>query len=225
MGSARHRMIASGMAGYATDGLLLFLDGINNTGNGHDSTATVWKDLSGNNQDYDIGSNTFGSDHLICGSNGLKSNTSLPSDYKYIEMILENSGTATATILLIPAGNAYVSFINHVNHLMALNGSAGNYPRLDLSAVFTDKIQLSWPKEFNAQGVYNKAYLNGIEAVTTTASPGTWSYTHLDYLFCYNRLTDNVFKGNVYAVRIYDHVLSDDERIANWNMDRLRYNL
>lgn len=36
---------------YATEGLLLHLDGENNTGNGHSSTATTWKDLSGNGND------------------------------------------------------------------------------------------------------------------------------------------------------------------------------
>lgn len=225
MGSARHRVMAAGMAGYATDGLLLFLDGINNTGSGHNNSATTWKDLSGNNRDYDIGNNHFADDHLICSSKGLNTSNSLPSDYAYIEMILENSGAETTTMVLIPSGNQYISFITHGTHALALNGSAGDYPRLDISSVFTDKLHYSWPKEYKADGTYNKAYLNNELAVTTTASAGSWGTVKLNHLFCYNNIGDNVYKGNVYAVRIYDHVLSDDERIANWNMDRLRYNL
>ena len=37
-----------------TDGLLVWYDGENNTGNGHSSTTTVWKDLSGNGNDAQI---------------------------------------------------------------------------------------------------------------------------------------------------------------------------
>ena len=36
---------------YIKDGLILYYDAINNTGNGHDANATVWKDLSGNGND------------------------------------------------------------------------------------------------------------------------------------------------------------------------------
>ena len=46
-----NKAIAVKDTGYVSDGLVLYLDGINNTGNGHDSNATTWKDLSGNNND------------------------------------------------------------------------------------------------------------------------------------------------------------------------------
>ena len=36
---------------YVNSGLILHYDGIDNTGNGHDSSSTIWKDLSGNNND------------------------------------------------------------------------------------------------------------------------------------------------------------------------------
>ncbi len=36
---------------YIKNGLMVAYDGINNTGNGHNDTATVWKDLSGNGND------------------------------------------------------------------------------------------------------------------------------------------------------------------------------
>ena len=36
---------------YVKDGLYMYLDAINNTGNGHSKTATTWKDLSGNSHD------------------------------------------------------------------------------------------------------------------------------------------------------------------------------
>lgn len=36
---------------YIKNGLILHLDGINNTGNGHSNTTTTWKDLSGRGND------------------------------------------------------------------------------------------------------------------------------------------------------------------------------
>ena len=36
---------------YVTDGLILYYDAVNNTGNGHSNTETTWKDLSGNGND------------------------------------------------------------------------------------------------------------------------------------------------------------------------------
>ena len=225
MGSTRHRMIASGMAGYATDGLILFLDGIDNTGNGHNSSATTWVDISGNGHDYSIGTNTFGDDHLVCGSKGLQTSSALPSTYAYMELVIENSGLETTTMFIIPSGNAYCSFIAHSTKMMAPNNTYGSYPRVDLSDIFTDKIQLSWPKEYQSNGTYNKFYLNGQQEPTSNASGGNWAHTHLDYLFCYNSLTDNVYKGKVYAVRVYDRVITEAERIANYNMDKARFNL
>ena len=37
---------------YVTDGLILYYDAVNNTGNGHSNTETTWKDLSGNGNDF-----------------------------------------------------------------------------------------------------------------------------------------------------------------------------
>lgn len=36
---------------YVTNGVIAYYDAENNTGNGHNSTTTIWKDLSGNNND------------------------------------------------------------------------------------------------------------------------------------------------------------------------------
>ena len=46
-------------AKYADNGLVLYYDGINNTGNGHSSNITSWKDLSGNGNDGEISGGTW----------------------------------------------------------------------------------------------------------------------------------------------------------------------
>ena len=55
--------IAVNKYGYVLDGLELYYDGIDNTGEGvHDNNSTVWKDLSGNNHDGTL--NNFGANAI-----------------------------------------------------------------------------------------------------------------------------------------------------------------
>ncbi len=49
---------------YIKNGLILYLDGINNTGSGHSNTSTIWKDLSGNNNNGTITGATWKSTGL-----------------------------------------------------------------------------------------------------------------------------------------------------------------
>ncbi|MBR0350899.1 MAG: type II secretion system protein [Clostridia bacterium] len=46
------------------DGLLVWYDGENNTGSGHSSTTTVWKDLSGNGRDGVMNNTTIGNNYV-----------------------------------------------------------------------------------------------------------------------------------------------------------------
>ncbi|MBQ6769949.1 MAG: hypothetical protein IJP44_03080 [Bacteroidales bacterium] len=62
---------------YISDGLIMYLDGICNTRNGHDTTATVWEDLIGN---YDLTINNYSSytwedNHFLGLGNGGYLNT------------------------------------------------------------------------------------------------------------------------------------------------------
>jgi len=53
--------------GYVEEGLYLHYDAISNTENGHSSTVTTWKDLSGNNHDGKIiGTAIWNENSLIC---------------------------------------------------------------------------------------------------------------------------------------------------------------
>ena len=48
----------SALNGYISDGLIMYLDGINNTRNGHSTTTNVWEDLMGN---YDLAVSNYSS--------------------------------------------------------------------------------------------------------------------------------------------------------------------
>ena len=79
---------------YNTDGLILLLDGINNTRNGHSTTTTTWEDLSGNNNDFtklDSASNALWSDNSYVGD---ATNRTLVLN----KAILENSNECTVEV-------------------------------------------------------------------------------------------------------------------------------
>lgn len=53
------------LADYVVGGLQLHLDGLLNTGAAHDSSATVWSDLSGNGRDATLAGNPSGESHWV----------------------------------------------------------------------------------------------------------------------------------------------------------------
>ena len=53
------------LADYAAGGMQLHLDGLLNAGTAHDSSATVWSDLSGNGRDATLAGNPSGESHWV----------------------------------------------------------------------------------------------------------------------------------------------------------------
>lgn len=72
--------------GYVTDGLVLYYDAINNTGSGHSSSTTTWKDLSGNGNDGTVTGGTWTGNTLNFSisnnSNGVKTNKNFAIDFE-----------------------------------------------------------------------------------------------------------------------------------------------
>lgn len=71
------RLVKEVHSGYISDGLIMYLDGINNTRNGHSTTTNVWEDLMGN---YDLAltnysSYTWEDNHFLGLGNGGYLNT------------------------------------------------------------------------------------------------------------------------------------------------------
>lgn len=226
MVSVRRRILESASAdlgNYVTDDMVFWLDGINNTFRGHDSASEYWYDLSGNGHDFAIGSyNTWSDDHLTM-YRGIATENALPSDFKHTEIVFKNAGNETTTMMIFPHGNKYVCFFAHSTQALAPNGSAGSYPRLSLADSWTDLHAVSFPRDYNAGTDLNKIYLDGQLATTTTASSGTWNNVQYKRIGGYSSLTDDPYKGNIYAIRLYNRVLTDAEILQNWYEDQRRF--
>lgn len=92
---------------YAKNGLVLMLDGENNTGIGHSKTATTWKDLSGNENNATLANfnNTSRSGWFSNGiafdgkddTGTIKDNATIKPTSQTIEILLQKDADATPT--------------------------------------------------------------------------------------------------------------------------------
>lgn len=218
--------------GYVTDGLTAFYDAINNTGSGHSSNAKVWKDLSGNGNDlthqgseevtwnekaYDFVQpetnyfETTGSVSLGNSARTIEIVCSLEEDG--VENILglgtENSGTLNDIIY----NNNGININNYGNQA---NEGIEDRPlekgRTYITTITYDNTNHTTSYYTNLQGKDNVSFAN-INTASSTLTVG--------------RGKDSTHNKNkrfkIQAIRIYNRVLTEEERITNYMLDKQRY--
>lgn len=198
---------------YATDGLILWLDGIKNTQSGHDANAEYWEDLSGNGLDYHyLSANIIHDTYLdVNGVGGDKKRGFTNSEKQAIqngtvEIVYDFANTGTDARIVLPLGNV-------PNTTSRKNGcilfGTGNTTK---SIAITDGIH-----------TYNSSMYKDGETAANQGQTVSWGSTH-EYLFSWGGSTYG-FKGCVYALRIYGRVLSEAEIIKNFQADRVRFGI
>ena len=97
------------LADYAVGGLQLHLDGLLNTGTAHDSSATVWSDLSGNGRDATLAGNSSGASEWNAAGDGY--------------FFASNAVFATGAAATFSLGHAYtmqtLGEVNFADHILA----------------------------------------------------------------------------------------------------------
>ena len=106
--------------GYIRDKLLLYLDGINNTRNGHNEDSTLWEDLSGNEKDVELRDFSYNAENGVYLGDKIKD---LLKDDFTIEMIL-NCGEDNSRDILI--GNYGQPYGFNIERLALTNGYNNN---------------------------------------------------------------------------------------------------
>lgn len=82
---------------YIKDGMQVWYDGINNTGSGHSSTTTTWKDLSGNGRDGKMTDVTMGSNYAeFNGTSSWVNMGEINSDYITMEAVFSSKVVTTS---------------------------------------------------------------------------------------------------------------------------------
>ena len=116
--------IATNKYGYVSRGLEIYYDGIDNTGSGHSTTTTTWKDLSGNNRNGTLKNMTASN---AWGSEGLKFDGI--DDYVLIaEMNYDNiTMEAVATKGLSKKSKCIIANLESGGYQLATSGNYGFY--------------------------------------------------------------------------------------------------
>lgn len=229
---------------YVTNGLILHYDAINNTGNGHDNNATVWKDLSGNGNDGNLVNmnNTAGSgwdsDSLILDG---------VDDYVHAKNPAFTSigDKPNITVEVVSSKEtvsygAVLSFTLRVNEIayMDLWTATDDYRLYE--AIFSGQTENDKKVNFSI-GEYqlNKynlitygkddknyfAYLNGQYKEGEQVSDMDIGWTNDNLVIGASANCDYPFKGRIKSIRIYNRALTAEEIIQNYNIDKDRYNL
>lgn len=220
---------------YVKQGMILHYDGINNTGNGHSSTATTWKDLSGNHNDgtligFDTNSGWQESsikfdginDYIISKTNlGLNGNAGLT-------MVAVASWEGDSWSLEWPSYMGINSTSNYKGLSMTMKEGKPaidfwNYRyRADNALNVKQTYQICLVKEPGNINTTSKIYIDGKEVIGTGNS--VQSPDIMDAQAVVGRLDSTRWaNAKIYNVKFYNRTLTQEEIQQNYKIDKSRY--
>ena len=218
---------------YVTKGRCLYLDGENNTGEGHSNTITLWKDLSGNGEDGVLTnfSNTMESGWT---TNGLKFDgiddivvISGKYDYAKWKAGVPFSFGVTITLPDVAIGQYQGIFSNirdwgnggvnlQYGTQQGISIGTGSY----LSSGITPKSGESYVIYGVYDGTNMSIYINGIlaktEAIDLVAGESKMN------LGCSTIQPTLLMNGTIHQIQFYDRALTQQEVKANYMVETIR---
>ena len=141
--------------GYINSGLILYLDAKNNTRSGYSATTTVWEDLSGNNNDFNLNkfdnTSTSGWQNKSLKFDGV-------NDYLVSKEIFDFNNTDALTIQFVDL-NGELYFNDAIEHGYAIFETSSNYNSynnsylVNIDKSYNKSITLSthWGNGYNVQ--------------------------------------------------------------------------
>ncbi len=216
---------------YIKEGLVLYLDGINNTGKGHDNTTNVWKDLSGNSNDatlqnYD--SPTWDSKSLLFNGVNQYAQILTPSnnipigESPYTIEVVFKSNNLNVSNGLFNIGVFYVQTKGNAFRTSG-KGLDNYYWSNDLIV----QCNLQEKRIYNGltlnSGNKRKIYLNSELQKEDVATVNT-ELGNVTVGLTYPPLKEYL-NGNIYAVRVYNRGLTESEIKHNFEIDKLRFGI
>ena len=207
---------------YIENGLILHYDGINNTGGGHSSTDTTWKDLSGNGNDATITGGTWATNSIkfteANTTNGIQTNSNFPINFSQtFNIVFEYSALDGADPLFGSRTTTSDGFMiwNQTDNIGLDTKGSGTRISLGKSLTTNTKYNLT----FTFSGTTVKVYRNGVLDNTTTFTKGSLDMP----LTIFTAGAQNNSLGNVYSVKVYNRALTDAEVLQNYQVDQRRF--
>ena len=214
-------------ASYVQDGLIAQWDGIDNVGTGtHDPTATTWKDLKGS-LDMALTAKGWWNSHgnaLFVNGMGAQGTNAAPA-YKTIEVVYRMTKNGGRLLFVSGLKSRIVAFdpATGIPKKIYFNGDGATHKRIDWS-LDTEAIS-SVAATYSDDDVAN-TYLNGA-ARNNGVNGNTWGTGDGKVAVGNRNSSDTSYNwtGEVYAIRLYDKVLTDEEIAANHAIDQERFML
>ena len=216
---------------YVKNGLILHLDGINNTGSGHSNTSTIWEDLSGNNNNGTIKGASWLNDGLYF--DGVDDWVPI-KELNYPEVSLE----VVFKDNCIADNSHHYMFCNIEQGGYGL-GNNGNNGLVGQVCVNNEYQYLSIDNfdstikntlTITSNGKESKLYLNGNLVKSIIIENGVINYPNNNTIMALGTNPEgstNIqlesYKGNIYSARMYNRVLTEQEVKNNYEVDRLRF--
>ena len=218
---------------YEQSGLVGHWDGIDNAGTGvHDPSTRVWRDLTGLTGDGQLGVGAVWSDG-ICWKNGVDGK---PVTVGGNFAATLNTCTSTVEVVLRPSrGNVREAFLSsYSTGTWSLEHNSNSYSDGSARVYFggSPDVRCEYARiaagEFTVLSVAVSpsgfaVYKNGVLAKTYSGSL-TRPTANVDYVFGgENTRGEMAFRGNYYAVRLYNRPLTAEEIAANHAVDIARF--
>ena len=221
-----------------TDGLIMYCDGVDNTGEGHDDTATTWVDLSGNGNNLInvasadatsasetvLGEWTASGMHVVTADNQFLRtvNTFDLGTDRTLELRLTMNADANMTLGLKGADRVKLRS-GGANFWVRVSASDSNGTE-DISSLSQTKyntpIAVSITRYYDeaAENTVFTAYVNGVKIKSKTLS-GDHRTGESTYLL-FGMENDDI---TIHSVRVYDRALTADEINNNYMFDETKY--
>ena len=222
---------------YITDGLILHLDGIENTRNGHSSTTTIWEDLSGNNRNAELYNCIISNKNIEF--NGTSSYGLLPNGS------IGNWGVPTTIEVLANVENRAIIIADNPNnsnkgiatsqHNNKITQSIVKGNNFQLNSLFNSSVDLKnntvlytliWDGE-NYSNTIAYTNTNSTEKLTETggySNDDDATSVTIGRRF-YKGAGGWFLKGKIYSIRAYNRALTEEEIKNNYEVDRVRFNM
>jgi len=199
---------------FVRDGLILLYDGVNNSGEGHDGSSAIWRDLVGTNDGTLMDNPKWENSSLKF--DGIDDRVlfkgDIPATYTVISTFYFDKTVQNSTFPRIYSENPFPSlYIDNVAAQRVLgifgHGVDVRFP----NSRFEGFIQTA----MTYNGTHISLYINGefISSIASTVAPTSIEKAYLGG----REVLDRQFKGNMYNFMIYDRPLTQSEIDKNYH--------